>query len=167
MKKTISILFTIFVLIQTTIFAQTAPSLAVMQIRHLIESAKTDFKDDQGALIQEDKDTKISYYETKKPTAGAQTFIYTSSNPDVTPMYVINYDVKAMDTNMLGLMTVIVNQYIDELNVMVKSGNYTGKDYKDANGMGVTDIKDKDGNYILRYQSNSEKQNIYIYGTKQ
>ena len=167
MKKTISVLFTIFILLQTNIYAQDAPSPAVAQIRQLIKSAKTDFKDDMGTLIQEDKDTKISYYETKKPTAGAQTFIYSSSNPDVTPMYVINYDVKAMDTSMLGLLMVIVNQYIDELNVMVKSGNYTGKDYKDANGMGVTDIKDKGGNYILRYQSNSEKQNIYIYGTKQ
>ncbi len=166
MKKIISLLFTFFILQQASIYAQNVPSPAVKQIRYLIESAKNDFKDDIGELIQEDKESKITYYKTKQETAGAQTFIYKSTNPDVTPMYVINYDVEAMETNMLGVFMSLVLQYVDELNVMGKSGNYTARDYTDDKGMGVTDIKDKNGKYILRYSSSKTKHNIYIYGSQ-
>ncbi len=149
---------------RTILYAQTDPSPAVKQLRSLIESAKTDFKGEMGELITEDKESKINYYKTLKKTAGAQTFIFKSNNAGATTMYVINYDTEAMDTQMLGLVLVIVGQYINELNVMVKSGLYTGRDYTDEKGMVVTDIKDLNGKYILRYQSNKTKQNIYIYG---
>jgi hypothetical protein len=164
MKKTISLLFTIFVLMQTNIYAQDAPSPAVAQIRQLIKSAKTDFKDDLGTLIQEDKENKVSYYETKNKTEGANTFIQKSANGSSTTMYIIDYDVEAMPTDMLVKFMPIVVKYVDELNVMAKSGNYTARDYTDDKGRGVTDIKDKDGKYVLRYASTKEHHYLYIYG---
>lgn len=164
MKKTIFLAFIIFLLVQKNIYAQNAPSPAVAQLRMLLESAKTDFKADTADLIQADKESKTNYYNTKKETEGAQTFILKSTDASATSMYVIDYDVEAMETSMLVKFMPLVAKYVDELNLMVKSGNYTGRDYTDDKGRGVTDIKDKNGKYILRYASNKEHHYIYIYG---
>lgn len=64
---------------------------------------------------------------------------------------------------MMTMVMTIVDQFIDELNVMIQSGNYTGRDYKDAQSMDITEKKDKKGNRILEYGSDKETQNVYIF----
>ena len=165
MKKLI-LSFYIFISLCTLGQAQTIPTPAVQKLRLLIESAKTGFKDNTGDLIREDKTKKINFYKTKKETAGAQTFIYKSTTGDPAPVYVITYNLKGMEPTMMTMVMTIVDQYIDELNVMIQSGNYTGRDYKDEQGMDITEMKDKKGNHILDYGSDKETQNIYIFGLK-
>ena len=165
MKKLILFL-SIFISLGNVSYAQTTPSPAVQKLRELIESAKTGFRDDTGDLIRQDKTKKINYYKTTKATAAAQTFIYKSTTDDPAPVYVITYNLKDMETTMMTMVMTIVDQYIDELNIMVQSGNYVGRDYKDAQGMDITEVKDKKGNHILDYGSDKETQNIYIFGLK-
>ena len=64
----------------------------------------------------------------------------------------------------IAKVLLLVNQYIDELNRMVKTGNYTGVDRQDSKGKDLTEIKDKDGNLVLRYASDKTSQIIYLYG---
>ena len=166
MKKMIFFLFIGFISLHGNIYAQAKPSPAILELRALVQSAKTGFKDDTGELLKEDKENKINYYKTKKETTAAQTFIFKTMGTDAAPVYVITYHVKGMDAMMMGLVFKIVDQYIDELNLMVQSGDYTGRDYTDDQGMAITEMKDKKGNHILDYGSDKETQNIYIFGLK-
>jgi hypothetical protein len=139
--------------------AQTEGSL-ISNFHALLESAKTNFINDLDKKIDEDTVTHRVYYEARKPVTGAESFFV--HQPSGQNMMVITYDVKgdkAVETML------VVDQYMNELNKMVKSGDYTGEDYKTKNGMDVTDIKDKEGDVIIRYTSTHETQRIYIYGS--
>jgi hypothetical protein len=67
---------------------------------------------------------------------------------------------------MLKMFTIISGQYITELNEMVVSGNYTGKDYTE-NGESTTEIKDLQGNTVAQYISNSTEHLVVVFGTPQ
>jgi hypothetical protein len=125
----------------------------------LLKSAKNNFANDLGKVMETDSANHTIYYETKKPTKLAETFIVHQASGQ--NMYVISYDAKG--DKVAGVMP-LVDHYLDELNNMLKTGNYTGKDYKNTQGKDVTDIRDKDGNLVLRYASNLENQSIFLYG---
>ena len=67
---------------------------------------------------------------------------------------------------MLKIMMVIAQKYVDEMNAMVKSGSYTGRDYEKTDGTTVTEIKDLNGVNIVDYQSNKDQHIVLVYGTK-
>ncbi len=157
MKKILVLLISILTF-QFCVQAQTEAAV-ITQLHTLLQSAKSNFHDDMGKKIDEDASTKTIYYETLKPSEAAETFIVHQATGQ--NMYVIMYDGKG---DKIAKIIPIVDQYIDELNNMVKSGNYSGEDYKDKNGKDVTDVKDKAGNLVLRYASNTETQTIYLYG---
>jgi hypothetical protein len=157
MKK-LTLLIIVAFGIQLYAKAQTEP-VQITQLHALLQSAKNNFADEIGKKIDEDTTSKSIYYETKKPTEAAETFIVHQASGQ--NMYVINYDGKG--DKIIKLIT-IVDKYIDELNNMAKTGNYTGEDYKSKSGKDVTDIKDKAGNLVLRYASDKETQSIYLYG---
>ncbi len=137
-------------------------SPVIKELRALVESGKTNFKNEIGPFIKTDEASKISLYKTKKETTAATTLIMQSQDKQC--VYMIRYDMKDMNADMVGLMAVIVDQYINELNAMVKTGNYTGKDATDSDGLDVTQLYDLAGNHVLDYKSTKEIQSIYLYG---
>lgn len=157
MKKII-VLLLIFIIGLRIAHAQT-PAPVIAELRTLLQSAKTNFQGEMGAQIGADSASKMVFYETNKKTTGAETFISKQSSGQ--NLYIITYNVKG--ENAVKLMP-IVDSYVNELNDMIKSGNYKGRDYKDKNGKDVTDMTDNAGNLVLRYASNTETQNLYIYG---
>ena len=162
MKKILLLL-----LVVTSIqFSATAQSPVIKEFRALLQSAKTNFKDDIGEKIEEDTANNLAYYKTKKADFSviSSFIIHQLTNDGNT--YVINYNVKDADANTLVLIMHIVDLYIDELNAMIKTGNYTGRDYNTDDGMSVSEIKDLNGNHILNYKSNKEVQRIVIYSIK-
>ena len=157
MKKAILLIIATLAL-QFYAKAQTvAPEIT--ELRDLLKSAKNNFTNDLGKVMETDSATHTIYYETKKPTKLAETFIVHQASGQ--NMYVISYNAKG--DNVANIIT-LTDHYIDELNNMLKTGNYTGKDYKNTQGKDVTDIRDKDGKLVLRYASNTENQSIYLYG---
>ena len=76
-------------------------------------------------------------------------------------MFILNYDATG---DKLTSLIPIVEAYLDEMNKMVKTGEYTGNDYKNEKGKAVTDVHDKAGNLILRYTSDTASQTVYLYG---
>ena len=79
-------------------------------------------------------------------------------------VYIIRYNVKDLDAMYLKLM-IMAQKYMDEFNVIAKSGMYLGRDYKNESGADVTEIKDKDGNNIVDYQSTKDQQMLIVFGT--
>lgn len=157
MKKIIFVIIGIFA-IHLYANAQTAAPV-VIELRQLLQSAKTNFVNDLGKKIEEDPATKNVFYEAAKPAVEADAFVvHLNAGQN---MYVLNYDCTGEKINK---MLPIVEQYLDELNKMVKESDYTGEDYKDKNGKAVTDIHDKAGNLVLRYTSVPATQTIYVYG---
>lgn len=162
MKK-LSMLFATFLLLCISAAANAQEvSPLIKELRALVESGKTNFKNEVGAFIKTDQVLKTSIYKTKKETAAATTLLMQSQ--DKQRVYMIRYDVANMNADMVGLMAGIVDQYINELNAMVKTGAYTGKDGTDADGLDVTQVYDMAGNHVLDYKSTKEMQSIYLYG---
>ena len=157
MKKIILLIFAISFFI---IPAKAQTELPVITDLHsLLNSAKSNFKDDIANKIQDDPATGNVFYETKRTISLAQTSIIQMKSGQ--NMYMIFYNVT--DDN-IAKMPLIVDLYMDELNKMVKTGNYTGEDSKGKSGNDITDIRDKDGNLVLRYSSTTKSQKIFIYG---
>lgn len=131
----------------------------ITRLHALLQSAKTNFINDLDKKIDEDTTAHTIYYEAKIPVKGAESFFV--HQPSGQNMMVITYDAKG---DKAAEMMPIVEQYMDELNKMVKTGNFTGKDYKSNTGLDITDVKDNEGNLVLRYTSSHEFQRIYLYG---
>lgn len=68
-----------------------------------------------------------------------------------------------MDAMMLRLFTSISQQYITEVNEMVKSGNYTGRDYE-SNGESINELKDTKCELIFQYISSAKEHVLVFYG---
>jgi hypothetical protein len=131
----------------------------IVQLRELLVSAKTNFTADIDKKIQDDASGN-SFYETKKKSEAAETAIVHTAISGQN-MYMIILSNKADD---VAKVILLVDQYMDELNRMIKTGNYTGEDRKDNNGKDITEVKDKAGNIVLRYASDKASQIIYLYG---
>ena len=61
------------------------------------------------------------------------------------------------------LKTMLMGQYITELNAMVKTGKYKGSDLV-QDGNNVTRITDLDGNRVIDLQSTSSNFFVIVYG---
>ncbi|BAU52436.1 hypothetical protein [Mucilaginibacter gotjawali] len=131
----------------------------ITELHQLLQSAKSNFTNEIGKKVEEDTVTQNVYYEAKKPAVAADAFIlHVKAGQN---MFILNYDATG---DKLTALIPIVGQYIDELNKMVKTGDYTGNDYNNEKGKAVTDIHDKDGNLVLRYTSDKVSQTVYLYG---
>ncbi len=158
MKK---ILFLLVTALSFQLYANAQTEAPVITRLHaLLQSARSNFINDLDKKIDEDTSTHTIYYEAKTQVKGAESFFV--HQPSGQNMMVITYDAKG---DKAVEMIPIVDQYIDELNKMVKTGNFTGDDYKSKAGLDITDLKDKEGNLVLRYTSSHEIQRIYIYGS--
>jgi hypothetical protein len=161
MKKIILII-AIFLVAITTISAQ---SPVIKQFREIIKDAPNQFNTIQKELLQDNKEKNYKIYSsTIEDTAISKSVISKSLTDGA--VYVIRFDVQSLDGMMLKMFTIISGQYITELNEMVASGNYTGKDYNE-NGESTTEIKDLQGNTVAQYISNSTEHLVVVFGTPQ
>lgn len=149
-----------FVTIFLSAHAQT-PEQAISNLHLLLQSAKVNFMDNLGQKLNEDASNGLVWYKTKYATLGASSRIIHQS-VDNKNIYFIKYNTKNDDVYLKLMPTILA--FIEEMHTMEESGNYVRRDYKDNQGMDVTEIKDKDGNHIINYFSNKESQNFYIFG---
>lgn len=161
------LLFSIALCIATV---QVAPaqeiSTAVTELRSIISNAGNGFKTYKGAIIESDSTSGAIYYSSaQKPVSPMAAHYIIENTQTKHNFYMISYDLTTMDNTQLTMMVVLAEQYMLELNNMVNGGGYTGSDYKNEEGADITEIKDKDGQNILDYQSNGTNQVIIIYGT--
>lgn len=159
MKKAFLILAFITISVQTI----SAQSPIIKQFREIIKDAPNQFANFQKDLIKDtpEKNNKL-YSSTVEDTPISRNLI--SKTIEEGSVYIIQFDVQSLDGMMLKMFTIISGQYIAELNEMVKSGNYTGKDYNE-NGESTTQLKDLQGNTVVQYISNEKEHLVLIFGT--
>jgi hypothetical protein len=161
MKKAFLILAFITISFQTL----SAQSPIIKQFREIIKDAPNQFNTIQKELLQDNKEKNYKIYSsTIEDTAISKAMISKSLADGA--VYVIRFDVESLDGMMLKMFTIISGQYITELNEMVASGNYTGKDYQN-NGETTTELKDLQGNVVVQYISNSTEHLVMVFGATQ
>lgn len=147
-----------------SVYAQDAAPI-VKELREVIGGAASSFQSFRGEQIEADSTNGIVYYKSAhKPEASNAGHFLIENIKTKHRFYLIRYELKSMDVMQLRIMTVMAQKYMDELNAMVKTGKYTGRDYKNAEGADVTEIKDAAGNNVVDYQSSAEQQMLIVYG---
>lgn len=155
MKK-ITFLALLFLTICSSVQAQTTDQL-IDNFKSLLVESITDFKNIQGEMVENYPETKTAYYSCKKTLASPLEAICVNSN-DNTSYFSAKYDYAK--TNELLKATEILPGVLDVVNAMAQSGNYKGRDYTNSNNVGVTEVKDLNGNYILEIETGAE--NTYL-----
>ena len=80
-------------------------------------------------------------------------------------LYVMRFDVMNMDVLTSRVFDGILGAYMKEINDLVKTGNYSGEDYKHE-GSDFTEIKDRNGNIVVQYSSNLKEHLLVFYGAR-
>lgn len=159
MKKVCLILAFITFSLQTI----SAQSPIIKQFREIIKDAPNQFNTIQKELLQDNKEKNYQVYSSTIEDTAISKAVISKSLADGA-VYVIRFDVQSLDGMMLKMFTIISGQYITELNEMVASGNYTGKDYQN-NGESTTQLKDLQGNTVVQYISNEKEHLVVVFGT--
>ena len=157
MKNTILIIALLF----GTVFTSFSQSPIVKDFRKIIADAPSQFNNLQADLFQENGGNKF-YHSTMEKSPIASAYIQVPPNQEL-PMYIIDYNVSKMSSQMIGMFTLMVNQYLDELNEMVKSGQYQGTDYTTADGRSVTELKNMNNDLVVQYVSDATYHNLYFF----
>lgn len=164
--KTLSLLFLLTFAIAGNVIAQ-EPSAIIKELRGIIADAPIAFDSFLGDADGRDEASGTTFYKTKKEAVAsiALPFIMHKESTGHRT-FILRYNLNNLDAMMLKLMVVITQGYVDEMNAMVRSGNYTGRDYENSNGANVSEIKDLQGNHIMDYQSTKDQQMVIVYCTK-
>jgi hypothetical protein len=113
-----------------------AQSEVILQFRQVINDIPNQFDNLKKDLLQDNAEKSSKLYSSKiEDMPISKTLI--SVTPKDGHVYLVTFNVERMDAMMLRLFTSISQQYITEVNEMVKSGNYTGRDYE-SNGESIT-----------------------------
>lgn len=161
MKKAILILAFITIAFQNL----SAQSPIIKEFREIVKDIPNQFNTIQKELLQDNTEKNYKIYSSTIEDSAISRAMISKSLADGA-VYVIRFDVQSLDGMMLKMFTIISGQYITELNDMVASGNYTGKDYQN-NGETTTEIKDLQGNVVVQYISNSTEHLIMVFGAPQ
>ena len=134
----------------------------------MVQEATTDFKNIKGALILDDSVSNTFYYSCDKTLGSAIEAICIDKGDGATyhtSRFEFNKTTELLKANE------ILPGILDEVNAMVKSGKYTGRDYKKNETVDITEVKDLDGNYIIEVETKSDPTSnennyltIVIYG---
>lgn len=155
MKKLtlISILFLTFCSI---VHAQTTDEI-ITNFKSILVESITDFKNIQGEIVENDTEAKTAYYSCKSTLGSPLEAICLNSN-DNTSFFSAKYDYAKTDE--LIKASEILPGVLDVVNAMVQSGNYKGRDYTNNKNVGVSEITDLVGNYILEIETGAD--NAYL-----
>jgi hypothetical protein len=157
MKKVLFFLLFAFAIVQAS-----AQSPAVLDFREFIKAIPTNFKTLEKEYLKESDGYKV--YSSTKEDLFFSTNLITRHPTDGTA-YLLRYNIKDLDAGILKMFMMIAQQYMDEINAMVKTGNYTGRDFKDGES-DVTELKDLEGNLIMQYISDKETHMLAFFGKK-
>ena len=164
--KNLILLLTLTLTLSTPIFAQ-EPAPVIKELRSIIADAGTGFQSFIGDADGRDEASATTFYKLKiEPQISISQGFFLEKEITKHRTFILRYNVKDLDIMMLKIMMVIAQKYVDEMNAMVKSGSYTGRDYEKTDGTTVTEIKDLNGVNIVDYQSNKDQHIILVYGTK-
>lgn len=165
MKKFI-LLLTLTLTFAIPIFAQ-EPAPVIKELRSIIADAGTGFQSFIGDADGRDEASATTFYKLKiEPQISISQGFFLEKEATKHRTFILRYNVKDLDIMMLKIMLIIAQKYVDEMNAMVKTGAYTGRDYEKTDGTTVTEIKDLNGANIVDYQSNKDQHIILVYGTK-
>lgn len=151
----------IIALLFATSFTSFSQSPIITEFRKIIADAPAQFNNLKGDLFQENGGNKF-YHSNMEDSPIATSYIQQPPNQEL-PMYIIDYNVSKMDSQMIGLFSMMVNQYLDELNEMVKSGQYKGTDYTTSDGRSVTELKNMNNDLVVQYVSDATFHNLYFF----
>ena len=155
MKK-LTLLSVLFLTICSSTKAQTKDQL-IENFKTILVESLTDFKNIQGEIVENDAQGKTAYYACKQTMGSTLEAICLNSN-DNTSYFSAKYEYAKTDE--LLKATEILPGVLDVVNAMVQSGNYKGRDYTNSNNVGVTEVKDLNGNYILEIETGAD--NAYL-----
>jgi len=158
MKKT---LFTAIILL-LSLGNMAAQSPAIQEFRQIVAARQSQFKNLQGDLLQDSPDKGLQIYASTIGESPISRSLITQHTVEGAT-YLINYNVEAMDAMKLRLFTMLVEQYMAELNAMVASGNYKGRDYE-SNGETITELTDMEDNLVAQYISSSTNHLLMVFG---
>lgn len=151
MKKIILFFISIF-LIGTITHAQT-PEQYVNNFKNLIKEAELDFKNVLGKELETDEAKENTYYACTKGLSSSLEAICIN-HKDNSTYFGCKYEYDK--TEELIKANQILPGIIDEVNAMIKSGKYKGRDYNKTDIISVTEVTDLDGNYIIDIESNTD-----------
>ena len=154
MKKNLFLLLLTLILGST---ASQAQSPAIKELRALVEEAPMKFETQLGEVDKENNG--LVYYKTKNKS-GDVSFIV--KNKTGNHQYYMIYNLDPDDMS-FKLKKMLMDQYVTELNAMVKTGNYKGTDVV-QDGNNVTRITDLAGNRVVDLQSTSSNFFVIVYG---
>lgn len=132
--------------------AQTADQVK-SNFKTLVIEAATDFKNIKGDVLENDAANKTVYYASSKSLGSTFEAICINSN-DNTSYYSSKFEYSK--TAELVKANQILPGILDEVNAMVKSGKYKGRDYKKTAVIDITELKDLEGNYIVEIETKYE-----------
>lgn len=141
-----------------------AQSPIIQEFRNILADAPNKFESFKVDKLSENTEKNYQYYSSNIKELPFSTTRIVSKPNNEQSIYLIKYNVKNLDGMMLNIFTNISTQYMTEINDMVKSGKYTGRDLKDGTD-GVTEILDLNGKHIVDYISNADDHYIYVYST--
>lgn len=165
MKKSILIIISVFLIVTFT-KAQSKDQY-LSNFKSLLKEAESDFKNVLGKELESDSATKTTYYACTKGLSSSFEAICVNKG-DNTTYFTCEYDYSK--TPELIKANEILPGIIDNINAMVKSGKYKGRDFKNGRGEDVTEVKDLEGNYIIEIESKTDVTNknnylkITVYG---
>lgn len=157
MKK-VTLLPVLFLFFCSFVSAQTTTEL-VNNFKTILVEAATDFKNIQGEVVENYPEDKVTYYASKKTLGSPLEAICLNLN-DNTNYFSAKYDYAS--TQELIKASEILPGVLDVVNAMVKTGKYTGRDYTNNENIGITEVKDLDGNYILEIETGADNKYLRI-----
>lgn len=153
------LLITFLILTATAVNAQ---SPLITNFRQVIAQRDTNFKSLQQDMVQDNFEKGVKVYNGSLGQSYICNAVITQSTAQGV-MYVFIYNIKDMDTMQLNIFSTMAQQYITELNDMVKTGNYKGRDSEEGENM-VTEITDLNGKIVVQYASSPIDHMILVHG---
>jgi hypothetical protein len=157
MKKTVLFVVLLF----TFCFnakAQTTEEI-INNFKTLLVEATTDFKTVQGKIVENNPENKTAYYSCTTTLGSSLEAICLNSN-DSTSYFSAKYDYDI--TSELLKATEILPGILDVVNAMAQSGKYKGRDYDNSQNIGITEVTDLEGNYILEIETGADNKYLRI-----
>ena len=155
---------TIFLCLFLAVSIARGQSPIIEDFRNIIKNIPANFDVLKKEMTEENKDKNYKLFTTTLADLPiCDNFIFES--PVEGTFLVLSYKVKNMDVMMMKIFNTMVPQYMNEINEMIKTGNYKGEDFEE-NGKSITEVTDLNGKIILQYRSNSEEHRIMFYGSK-
>ncbi len=157
MKKA-TLLSVLFLFFCPFVKAQTTADL-INNFKAILVEANFDFKNIQGDVVEDYPENEITYYACKKTLASPLEAICVNSN-DNTCYFSAKYNYDS--TEELIKSSEVLPGVLDVVNAMVKTGKYSGRDYTNSENIGITEVKDLGGNYILEIETGADNKYLRI-----